>query len=299
MTTNQLNIMNSFLQSYNKVFEVLNSFSEKSNYFNQIRIPKLSDIEVIAMSLTAEYLSTDSECQLFRMLPMELFNKIERSVYNKRKRRLFDITNQLRESMANELLQFEDNFIVDSMPLEVCKLSRSNRSKICKDSYLSSPDKGYCAAQKMHFYGYKFHAVCGVNGVFKSFDISKASVHDIHFLKDLKNSFSNCVIIGDKGYLSAEYQLDLFNTQKIKLETPMRNNQINYTKQAYVFRKVRKRIETLFSQTCDQFMIRRNYAKTFEGFKTRILNKITALTTIQFINKLIGRKMNSLKVSIS
>ena len=61
---------------------------------------------------------------------IELCNKIERSVYNKRKRRLFDITNQLRESMANELLQFEDNFIVDSMPLEVCKLSRSNRSKI-------------------------------------------------------------------------------------------------------------------------------------------------------------------------
>ena len=68
MTTNQLNIINSFLQSYNKAFEVLNSFSEKSNYFNQIRIPKLSDIKVITMSLTAEYLSIDSECHLFIML---------------------------------------------------------------------------------------------------------------------------------------------------------------------------------------------------------------------------------------
>ena len=76
--------------------------------------------------------------------------------------------------------------------------------------------------------------------MFKSFDISKASVHDIHFLKDSKNSYTNCVIIDDKGYLSAEYQLYLFNNQKIKSETPMRNNQINYTKQAYVFRKVRK-----------------------------------------------------------
>jgi hypothetical protein len=41
----------------------------------------------------------------------------------------------------------------------------------------------------------------------------------------------------------------------------------------------------LFSQLCDQFLIRRNYAKTFEGFKTRILAKITALTLIQYINK--------------
>jgi len=31
--------------------------------------------------------------------------------------------------------------------------------------------------------------------------------------------------------------------------------------------KSRKRIEALFSQLCDQFMIRRSYAKTFEGVK--------------------------------
>jgi hypothetical protein len=35
--------------------------------------------------------------------------------------------------------------------------------------------------------------------------------------------------------------------------------------------KLQKRIETLFSQLCDQFMIRRNYAKSFGGYKTRKL----------------------------
>jgi hypothetical protein len=34
-------------------------------------------------------------------------------------------------------------------------------------------------------------------------------------------------------------------------------------------------------------MIRRNYAKSFDGFKTRILAKITSLTLVQYINKLI------------
>lgn len=53
----------------------------------------------------------------------------------------------------------------------------------------------------------------------------------------------------------------------------MRKNQHDYKKQLYIFRKSRKRIETLFSQLCDHFMIRRNYAKTFNGFKTRILSK--------------------------
>jgi hypothetical protein len=79
----------------------------------------------------------------------------------------------------------------------------------------------------------------------------------------------------------------------------MRNNQNNYKKQPYVFRKKRKRIETLFSELCDQFMIRRNYAKSFDGFKTRILSKITASTTIQYINKFIfNRNINNIKISI-
>ena len=34
-------------------------------------------------------------------------------------------------------------------------------------------------------------------------------------------------------------------------------------------------------------MIRRNYAKSFQGFKTKIISKITALTVVQYINKFI------------
>jgi hypothetical protein len=79
----------------------------------------------------------------------------------------------------------------------------------------------------------------------------------------------------------------------------MRRNQKDYKKQPYVFRKKRKRIETLFSQLCDQFMIRRNYTKSFRRFKTRILSKIAALITIEYINKFIfGRNINNIKISI-
>jgi len=251
------------------------------------------------MNLTAEYMSIDSECQLFREISIDLKNKIERSVYNRRKRKLFFAIEFIRNELSNKFNEFENYFVVDSMPLEVVKLSRSNSSKICKEEFYSAPNRGFCASQNMHYYGYKIHAVCSIEGVFKSFDISKASVHDIHYLKDIKNQFKDCVILGDKGYLSADYQLDLFESKQIKLEVPMRKNQYNYKKQTYIFRKKRKRIETLFSQLCDQFMIRRNYAKSFQGFKTRILSKLTSLTIIQFINKFVfDRNINNLKISI-
>lgn len=79
----------------------------------------------------------------------------------------------------------------------------------------------------------------------------------------------------------------------------MRRNHHGYKPQAYIFRKSRKIIETLFSQLCDQFMIRRNYAKSFDGFKNRILSKIMALIVIQLINKLNNRNINNLKIRIA
>lgn len=291
--------MNNLEASYNKILKTIKSVEEKESYFHQIRKPKMKDIELVSLVLTAEYMGIDSEYELFRRLPVSLSMLIERSVYNKRKRRLFFFTESIRDKMSKEIISDEEYHIVDSMPLEICKMSRKNRLKICRESFETSPNEGFCASQQMRYFGYKLHAVCTIQGVFRSFDLSKASVHDIHYLNNIKNEFHDVTILGDKGYLSKRIQLDLFNYQNIRLEVPMRKNQKDYAPQPYILRKSRKRIETLFSQLCDQFKIRNNYAKSFEGFKTRILAKITALTVIQLINKQNNRNINNLKIAIA
>lgn len=291
--------MNNFEASYNKILQTLDSIEPKSNFLNQIRQPKMTDKELIALNLTAEYLAIDSEYQLFRMIPDVLKNKIERSIYNRRKRGLRVIINTLQAKLADQIVAFENYHLIDSMPLEICKLSRSKGAKVCKQTLATAPSIGYCAAQKMYYYGYKLHAVTTLDGVFKTFDITQAAVHDIHYLQDVQQQIKHTVLIGDKAYLSANVQLDLFQTANITLETPMRYNQKDYKPQASLFKKARKRIETTFSQLCDQFMIRRNYAKSFDGFCIRILSKITALTVIQFINKQLGRNINNIKIAIA
>ena len=264
--------MNNFIQNYEIILKNLIEIDIEFPKFIQIRKPKLSNLELIAMNLTSEYMGIDSECQLFRVISNTCF----------------------------KITEYEDYFIVDSMPLEICKNARVSRSKICKEQNYCFPDKGYCASQKMYYYGYKLHGVCSLSGVFHSIDISPASVHDIHFLKDLKNQLSDCVLLADMGYLSTQYQLNLFESAKINLQTPKRKNQKNYIKQPYIYRKSRKRVETLFSQLYDQFLIRRNYAKSFEGFKTRILSKISAMTMIQYLNKFVfNRPINNLKLNLS
>jgi hypothetical protein len=57
--------------------------------------------------------------------------------------------------MSNKFNKFEKYFVVDSMPLEVVKLSRSNSSKICKEAFYSAPNRGFCASQNMQFVQWK------------------------------------------------------------------------------------------------------------------------------------------------
>jgi len=106
----------------------------------------------------------------------------------------------------------EDYFCIDSKPIEVCRLSRSKRSKMGKDEYRTALAYGYCASQGTHYYGYKLHAVCGLSGVIHSFGLTKANVNDICYLQDIKYEYFDCCILDDRGYISAVVQMDLFET---------------------------------------------------------------------------------------
>jgi len=46
----------------------LQDLDVNQNIFLQVRKPKLGNIEVVALSLRAEYIGLDIECQLFRII---------------------------------------------------------------------------------------------------------------------------------------------------------------------------------------------------------------------------------------
>jgi hypothetical protein len=65
------------------------------------------------------------------------------------------------------------------------------------------------------------------------------------------------------------------------------------------YRYHRKRIETLFSQLCDQMLIKRNYAKTFNGLFTRICSKISAVAVLQYVNFQNKKSINKIKHALA
>ena len=65
--------MHNFRANYDKILEVLKSLDlESENFLFQIRKPRLSDLKLVPLNMTSEYMSIDSEYQLFRILPSDI-----------------------------------------------------------------------------------------------------------------------------------------------------------------------------------------------------------------------------------
>ena len=263
-------------------------------------VPKFSDLD-IALALTAETESIDSESRLFSMLKSCrecMPNWISRRQYNDRHKFAAGLCEDIRKRLVAVFDVGEDYFCIDSKPFEVCRLSRGERCKMGWTIPDTIPNFAYCASQGVYYFGYKLHARTGQGGVVHYYDLSKASVHDLHYLNDIKPLFHDCSIFGDEGYISESVQLDLFETANIRLECPYRLNQESWKPTFMPFAKARKRVETVFSQLCDQYMVIRNYAKQTDGLFARIIGKISALTVAQYINYLNNQPIGRVKYAL-
>ncbi len=67
--------MNNLKANYERILEVLRKISKEQLLSYQRRQPKLSDLELISLSLTAEFMGIDSENDLFRRLPQKILTK--------------------------------------------------------------------------------------------------------------------------------------------------------------------------------------------------------------------------------
>ena len=301
--------MHNLYTKFVKILEICKLFSENlvNEYGNIPRrgpIPKFSDLEVVALSLAAESESINSEKWLFEYRLQEYKDKlptlISRRQFNDRRKNTAGLCEEIRKRLAMKMDGAEKLFFVDSKPIEVCRVARGKRCMMGRTGDFSkAPDFGYCASQNTYYFGYKLHALCGLTGVIHSYDQSKASVADLKYMKDVKLTYHDCSIYGDEGYIGADIQLDLFETAHIRLECPYRVNQKDWKPTFIPFVKARKRIETLFSQLTDQFLVIRNYAKITNGLFARIISKISALTVLQYVNFINNKPIGRIKYALN
>lgn len=123
-----------------------------------------------------------------------LEQKIERSVYNKRKRKIFSSIEQIREYISLKFSHLSNTYIVDSAPIEICKLARIKRSHIYSTDTIGAAFD-YCTSKQHQYFDHKLHLLCDENAIIHSFDLILANIHDINYLKNIKYQINNCELI--------------------------------------------------------------------------------------------------------
>lgn len=250
---------------------------------------KLSDPEIITISICGELAGIDSENAWFSFVKRNyrhLFPKLCcRSRFNRTRRALLQTTDLLRQKMISVFnIPFSQYFVIDSFPLAVCKFGRA---RYCRSFRGYGADYGKCPSKKETYFGYKVHALITLEGYITSFEITPASTDDREGLRDLVETQSDLVILGDKGYVGDILTQEMAEKSICLMALKRSNSKTDWPKpvRQLIF-KLRRRVETVFSQLSEQLNAERVLAKSFQGLCTRLTNKILAYNLCLALNSI-------------
>ena len=231
---------------------------------------KLSDPEIITISLCGELAGVDSENAWFSFV---------------KKNYRMQMTELLREKMISVFpIPLSPYCIIDSFPLPVCKFGRA---RYCKAFRMDGADYGKCASKKETYFGYKVHALVTLEGYITAFEITPASTDDREGLRDITEGCSNLTILADKGYVGEKLMQEMEEKNICLFALKRSNSKTNWPKSTrQLIFKQRRRVETVFSQLSGQLNAERVLAKSFQGLCTRLLNKILAYNLCIVLNSI-------------
>lgn len=182
----------------------------------------------------------------------------------------FDIWETAFKMISKTFQQAESSceYLIDSMPVEVCANYRSYRCKLLKGKEFI----GFCKAKKKFYYGFKLHLLTSKQGKPIEFLITPASTADITAFKMMEIDLNpNSTIYCDKAYNDYSFEdlldelcgIDLIPERKIN----SKRQHSGCTR--YLQSKFRKRIETTFSEITRLFP-RKIEAVTAKGFLMKL-----------------------------
>ena len=174
---------------------------------------RLSDSEIITLSICGELLGIDSENAWYTFVKRNyrhLFpNLCSRTRFNRTRRALLQVTELLRQKLSFAFpIPVSRYFVIDSFPLPVCKFGRA---RYCSSFRTDGANYGKCPSKKETYYGFKVHALITLEGYITAFEITPASVDDREGLRDFAENYLGLVILGDKGYTGESLYQDMKN----------------------------------------------------------------------------------------
>ena len=252
---------------------VPSSVSQRRN----ITTAKMSDSEIITLSICSELAGVDSENAWYSFVKRNyrhLFpNLCCRTRFNRTRRNLLQVTELLQQKIPL-VFPIPDSryFVIDSFPLPVCKFGRA---RYCRSFREDGANYGKCPSKKEPYFGFKVHVLITLEGYITAFEITPASVDDREGLRDLTENRLGLVVFGDKGYTGETLLEDMREKGICLMSLKPSNYKTNWPRKLrqLIFR-FRRRVETVFSQLSEQMNAEKVLAKNYRGLCTRLQNKI-------------------------
>ncbi len=165
-------------------------------------------------------------------------------------------------------------FILDSVPLPVCRQVRAGRCRKVRGADYC----GYCAAKEEKFFGWRLHLIITPQGIPASFALLPASYHDLTPVHELMEHLpSGAYVYADKGDNSAEDEAWIEGETGIRL-VPRRKETMgpNTLAETVALQPYRGWVETVNSQL-EAGGVQRLHARTHEGWLCTMLASLFAL----------------------
>lgn len=255
--------------TYCVIDDILKAYGYQDDCRAQGSAAEILTVAVVA----AKYLQNHHERTLYILSQLGYIGRLSVSRFNRRLHALYEWLHNI-VVVLGELYAQGEVFIIDSMPLPVCKRVRARRCKKVRGRAFC----GYCAAKHEKFFGWRLHLICTEEGIPVAFDLLPASYHDLTAVHELAFGLpAGAALFGDKGFISAEDAKSLLADTGVRLVTPKRKNMApNSWADDYDLALYRKRIESVYSQM-EAMGVQRLHARTNLGFDLKAFASVLAL----------------------
>lgn len=254
----------------------------------------LTDAEVVTLCVAQSLMGIPSDERFLRVARKRLAHLFpvlpKRPGFHKRRGRLADTLEAMIGQFASESPGFHDDLVlVDSTPVECARSIETTRRSQLADA----ADYGYCASHSRYFWGFRLHALFGLDGTPRALALTspKASERDVclQMLERVQRD-GHLTVVGDKGYAGRAFEHAATELDA----TVCRPRRKDESGEGPHLAPIRQRIESIF-QTCkDLLTLERHGARTLDGLRTRISSRFLALAAAINLNHRLGRPSRSL-----
>jgi len=230
--------------------------------------------------LAAKYFQNHHERALCLLIRLGYVSGLSVSRFNRQLHRLHDWLFGM-VTLVGEVFSQGEAFIIDSLPVPVCKRARARRCQKVRGREFC----GYCAAKDEKFFGWRWHLVCTAEGIPVSFELLPGAYHDLTPVHELTAALpQGAAVFGDKGYISDADAASIFAATGVRLVSIRRKNMApNTWADDYDLAHYRKRIETVNSQL-EAMGIQHLHARTNLGFELKTWASLLALAFTNIIS---------------